>query len=132
MGPPALRLLLWRLMAAISRMSALLLTLTGRDGRLHTSRFARVDELPPLLRQEPAGNGLILGTHRLRHFVQVNPSPQRRELGNLLIVGPTRSGKGLLAVTQLLAWQHSVVVNDIKGELSSKPPAIVHNLDQCL
>src|SRR5207237_2777087 len=26
-------------------------------------------------------------------------------------------GKGLLATSQLLSWQHSVVVNDIKGEM---------------
>src|SRR5205807_2506864 len=28
-----------------------------------------------------------------------------------------RSGKGLLAVSQLLTWHHSVIINDIKGEL---------------
>ena len=35
----------------------------------------------------------------------------------MLICAPTRGGKGLLAVSQLLSWKHSVVVNDIKGEL---------------
>jgi type IV secretion system protein VirD4 len=38
----------------------------------------------------------------------------------MLIVGPTRSGKGLLATSQLLTWQHSVIVNDIKGDLFSQ------------
>ena len=47
----------------------------------------------------------------------VRQTETRRELGNLLIVAPTRGGKGLLAVSQLLSWQHSVIVNDIKGEL---------------
>ena len=32
-------------------------------------------------------------------------------------MAPTRGGKGLLATSQLLTWPHSVVVNDIKGEL---------------
>ena len=41
----------------------------------------------------------------------------RSQLGNLLVVAPTRGGKGLLATAQLLTWRHSVVVNDIKGEL---------------
>jgi hypothetical protein len=41
----------------------------------------------------------------------------RIELGNLLAVAPTRGGKGLLAVSQLLTWPHSVIVNDIKGDL---------------
>jgi len=31
--------------------------------------------------------------------------------------GLTRGGKGLLAISQLLTWPHSVVVLDIKGEL---------------
>src|SRR5262249_54208004 len=58
------------------------------------------------------------GKHRLLHrFVSVTPRPEKKEIGNLLIVAPTRSGKGLLAISQLLSWQHSVIVNDIKGEL---------------
>ncbi len=47
----------------------------------------------------------------------MQPTKTRREIGNTLIVAPTRGGKGLLAVSQLLSWQHSVIVNDIKGEL---------------
>ena len=35
----------------------------------------------------------------------------------MLVVGRTRSGKGLLATTQLLNWKHSAIVNDIKSEL---------------
>src|SRR5207249_3677633 len=57
-----------------------------------------------------------LGT-RKAGFVAVRKMVTRRELGNLLVVAPTRGGKGLLATSQLLSWQHSVVVNDIKGEL---------------
>ncbi len=53
----------------------------------------------------------------MRHFFLVRSIPTRRELGNVLIVGPTRSGKGLLATSQLLTWGGSVVVNDIKSEL---------------
>src|ERR1700686_3797240 len=40
-----------------------------------------------------------------------------RELPHALIVGPPRSGKGLLAVSQLLTWEGSAIVNDLKGEL---------------
>jgi type IV secretion system protein VirD4 len=35
----------------------------------------------------------------------------------MLVVAPTRGGKGLLATSQLLTWQGSAIVNDIKGEL---------------
>jgi type IV secretion system protein VirD4 len=49
--------------------------------------------------------------------LRVKPTKTRRELGNMLVTAPTRGGKGLLAVSQLLTWPSSVVVNDIKGEL---------------
>src|SRR5713101_3846287 len=86
------------------------------DNRLHRARFARIDELGQLLSMTPPPDGLLLG-RRNGHFVSVRPTRARRELGNLLVVAPTRAGKGLLATSQLLSWQHSVVVNDIKGEL---------------
>jgi type IV secretion system protein VirD4 len=87
---------------------------------LHRARFARVHELWPLFSHNFVPDSLLLGTRRLllgKPLVIVRTTKQRPELGNLLIVGPTRSGKGLLAVSQLLTWQHSVIVNDIKGEL---------------
>jgi type IV secretion system protein VirD4 len=48
----------------------------------------------------------------------VKATEARRELGNILINGPTRCGKGLFLTEQLRQWPHSVVVNDIKGDLS--------------
>ena len=86
------------------------------DNRLHQARFARIDELASLLSLTPPPDGLLLG-RRNGHFVSVRKTAERREHGNLLVVAPTRAGKGLLAVSQLLSWKHSVIVNDIKGEL---------------
>src|SRR6266699_1867681 len=88
---------------------------------LHRARFAKDSELKELLSTTPCADGVLFGTKRrylfFKRYVAVRPTQKRREIGNTLIVGPTRSGKGLLAVSQLLSWQHSVVVNDIKGEL---------------
>jgi hypothetical protein len=88
---------------------------------LHKARFAKRHELSELLQKTPCPDGVLLGTRRdfffLKRFVSVRPTKTRREIGNTLIVGPTRSGKGLLATSQLLSWNHSVIVNDIKGEL---------------
>src|SRR2546429_7905316 len=50
-------------------------------------------------------------------FLLARQTKSRRELGNMLICAPTRAGKGLLATSQLFSWKHSVVVNDLKGEL---------------
>ena len=87
------------------------------DTHLHRARFANTSELSHLLTPAPPADGLLLGRASLRSFVTVQPKQMRCEIGNLLIVGPTRSGKGLLATSQLLSWHQSVIVNDIKGEL---------------
>src|SRR5262249_40456541 len=51
------------------------------------------------------------------HILRVAPSAERRELGNLLIFAPTPAGKGLHAKSQILTFPHSLLINDIKGEL---------------
>src|SRR3954470_23756274 len=84
---------------------------------LHVARFARLDELRSLVTHRPTPDSLLLGRTKYSNLLEVRATPQRRELGNLLVVAPTRGGKGLLATSQLLSWKHSVVVNDIKGEL---------------
>src|SRR2546428_4958576 len=87
---------------------------------LHRARFAHASEVWPLLVSSFAPDSLLLGTRRLllsKRLVTVRRTVQRPEFGNLLIVAPTRSGKGLLAVSQLLTWHYSVIVNDIKGDL---------------
>lgn len=100
------------LSAALHRIRAFF----APDNRLHQARFAHPFELRPLLHHSPVADGLLLGS-RKAGFVSVGKTATRRELGNLLVVAPTRGGKGLLAVSQLLSWQGSVIVNDIKGEL---------------
>src|SRR5947209_18215324 len=87
---------------------------------LHRARFAHTAEVWPLLSPSFAPDGVLLGTTRFllrKRFVTVRKSKKRPELGNVLSVAPTGSGKGILAVSQLLTWQHSVIVNDIKGDL---------------
>jgi len=87
---------------------------------LHRARFAHASEVWPLLSPSFAPDGVLLGTRRFllsKRLVTARKTKQRPELGNLLIVAPTRSGKGLLATSQLLTWHHSIIVNDIKGDL---------------
>ena len=109
----AIRRILLTLSMGIHRIIAFF----SSDTRLHRARFSRIDEIANLLTLTPDGSSLLLGTRKGRHVVCVRPTKTRRELGNLLIVAPTRGGKGLLATSQLLSWNHSVIVNDIKGEL---------------
>jgi type IV secretory pathway TraG/TraD family ATPase VirD4 len=46
----------------------------------------------------------------------------------MLVAAPTRGGKGLLAVSQLLTWKGSVIVNDIKGDLYTQTAGFRRNL----
>ena len=94
-----------------------IIKLFSTDNRLHQARFANTSELRHLFEHTPVSDGLLLGRRNARQFVTVRPTKARAELGNLLVVAPTRGGKGLLATSQLLSWKHSVIVNDIKGEL---------------
>jgi type IV secretion system protein VirD4 len=84
---------------------------------LHTARFAILPELVELLTNKFDETSLLLGVSHFNHMLRIQPSKTRRELGNMLVVAPTRGGKGLLATSQLLTWPHSIIVNDIKGEL---------------
>src|SRR2546421_1017654 len=93
------------------------LLIWGFDRRLHRARFARLDELTSITSPTPDPTSLLIGVNRWKQFLLVRPTQTRRELGNMLIVAPTRGGKGLLATSQLFTWQHSVIVNDLKGDL---------------
>src|SRR3954465_6406562 len=97
----------------LSRLSSLG---AGTD-ELHHARFALPHELTPLLSHTLDEEALLLGRTHLGGIYRVKATRARRELGNLLVCAPPRSGKSILAISQLLTWPHSVVVVDIKGEL---------------
>jgi type IV secretion system protein VirD4 len=93
--------------------------LLSAHNHLHEAAFARLDQIAPLLSTiDQEGEGLLIGTTKQGgHILSVHPTPKRPKLGNTLVVAPTQGGKSLLAIAQLLTWRHSVIVNDIKGEL---------------
>ena len=89
-----------------------------KQPQLYTDRFADPHEVDPLVNQHwQSDPGLLVGVSAFNHVLSVRRSAKRRELGNVLVDALTRGGKGLLAISQLLTWPHSVVVLDIKGEL---------------
>jgi type IV secretory pathway TraG/TraD family ATPase VirD4 len=91
------------------------------DKRLHKSRFARLDEIEPLLARKPVSDGLILGSvkqfYLFRQYICVRPTKQKKEIGNSLIIAPTGGGKGNLIRGQIVAWHDSLIINDPKGDL---------------
>jgi type IV secretion system protein VirD4 len=103
-----------RVASTLSRINAFL----PKPPQLYSDRFAHPHEVNPLVShnwQQEAG--LLIGVSSFNHVLSVRATPKRRELGNVLVTALTRGGKGLLAISQLLTWPHSVVVVDIKGEL---------------
>jgi hypothetical protein len=108
-----------RFLAASSVAGSYVGSFFNHNHQLHTSRFALLHEHAPLLTPNPedVATGLLLGVSHLNQVASVRPTPKRRELGNMLVCAPPRMGKSLLAISQLLTWPHSVIVNDVKGEL---------------
>jgi hypothetical protein len=79
-----------------------LYALLSRRTKLHGARFAGLHELATLMTESLNKEAsLILGISHLGNVLRVRPVKTRRELGNLLVVAPTRGGKGLLATSQL-------------------------------
>ena len=97
----------------LSRLSSL----NSHAGQLHHARFALPHELQSLTSHTLDEEALLLGRSYLGGIYRVKGTPKRPELGNMLVCAPPRSGKSVLAISQLLTWPHSVVVVDIKGEL---------------
>jgi hypothetical protein len=93
----------------------------SNDAGLHHARFAHLHELTGLITPTFAETSLLLGSSSFNQVLSVRPTKTRRELGNMLVVAPPRSGKSVLATSQLLTWPHSVIVNDIKGGLFPSP-----------
>jgi len=100
--------------STLSRVHALL----PKAPQLYSDRFAHPHELDPLVHADwEREAGLLVGVSSFDQVLSVRSTPKRRELGNIFVDALTRGGKGLLAISQLLTWPHSVVVVDIKGEL---------------
>jgi type IV secretion system protein VirD4 len=83
----------------------------------HKDRFALEHEVSDLSTDHLPTRSLLLGVNQFSRILHVQATPERRELGNILIQAPTGGGKGLLAVCQLLTWGSSAIVFDIKGDL---------------
>src|SRR5213082_1050637 len=106
------------------RWRVLLSRITGffsADTKLHKARFARLHELKNLLsdklNEKPS---LLLGISRFNQVLRVQPTEARKELGNVLDVGPSRCGKSSHFEGELYDFPYSIIANDIKGELSTR------------
>ena len=83
---------------------------------LHTARFAMLHELKPLLTHK-GGPSFLCGIGPYGRPIRAYPTPKKPKLGNLLDIGPSQCGKSYRQIGEILDWEGSIIVNDIKGEL---------------
>lgn len=93
-----------------------------RPARLYTSDWATRSQLSDMFLNvteafhAPIRQALLVAVLQGR-LLGIQTSRVRPELGHMLICGPTRSGKSLHLICNLINWSGSAVVVDIKGEL---------------
>lgn len=95
---------------------------TSQSKHLHTARWAHDYELQSLSHETP--KGLLIGIDRFGRTLSVEATEEKPDLGNLAIFGSTGTGKTTRELRQLREWQGSLIVNDIKGDLSHETAAI--------
>ena len=109
--------------AALCLIGGILAVYLFKDARQivrHSAHFSSKFELRSLTRSPLKGDGVLLG-FAYRSLLSLRPGTAgKQELGHFLWVGPSRSGKGLSIASNLLHWEGSAVVVDIKGELAAQ------------
>ena len=87
---------------------------------LHTARWAFLHELTKIaipkafISKQIAA--ILLAIGEFDRILCVLPTKKQTELTNVIIIGDTRSGKGLNIGANLLRWSFPLVMNDIKEE----------------
>lgn len=85
--------------------------------RRYDAHFATPQELRSLTNNPMQGNGVMIG-YAYKELLTVRPGTAgKNEIGHFMWVGPNRSGKGLSITSNLLQWEGSAIVTDIKGEI---------------
>jgi type IV secretory pathway TraG/TraD family ATPase VirD4 len=87
---------------------------------LHTARWAFLHELAKIAIPKnfllKKMSGILLAVGKFERLLCFLPTKKQKELTNVIIIGDTRSGKGLNIGTNLLFWPWPLVMNDIKEE----------------
>lgn len=108
--------------AALLASAGVALSASRPQRRLYGGRWATRSQYRRLLTSYPSQDGcsilLASSGRRQTEFLAVRAGlGGRREIGHILVVGPSRSGKSLMLLANLVNWQFSVIALDVKGEL---------------
>ena len=88
--------------------------------KLFPGRFAYKHELNTIEITAFDGNHLSIGEGEYGQVYAVKPTELSPELGNMIKLGTTRYGKSSAELCQIVDWDGSEIIFDIKGEIYPK------------
>jgi type IV secretory pathway TraG/TraD family ATPase VirD4 len=109
--------MLLRLFKFFSSVFSWIAAIFDTSQKLHPARYAYKHELNDLEINEFDGNHLLIGEGEYGQVYGVLPTAKRRELGNMIKLGTTRCGKSTAELCQIVDWEGSEIIFDIKREI---------------
>src|SRR5687768_10969479 len=88
--------------------------------KLYPGRLAYKHELHTLAITQFDGNHLHIGEGDYGQVYAIKPTTKRAELGNIIKLGTTRCGKSSAELCQIVDWDGSEIIFDIKREIYPK------------
>src|SRR5687768_6811826 len=88
--------------------------------KLYPGRLAYKHELHTLAITQFDGNHLHIGEGDYGQVYAIKPTTKRAELGNIIKLGTTRCGKSSAELCQIVDWDGSAIIFDIKREIYPK------------
>jgi type IV secretory pathway TraG/TraD family ATPase VirD4 len=109
-----------RIMKGISLGISWLDAFFDTSKKLFPARLAYTHELNDLKITEFNGKHLHIGEGEYGQVYSVKATKKRRELGNIIKLGTTRCGKSTAELCQIVDWEGSAIIFDIKREIYPK------------
>src|ERR687894_2556494 len=112
--------MLMRLFKIFSQLVSWLAVVLDTSHKLFPNRLAYKHELINHEITAFDGNHLLIGEGEYGQVYAVQPTENSPELGNMIKLGTTRYGKSSAELCQIVDWEGSGIIFDIKGEIYPK------------
>jgi hypothetical protein len=119
-GKEAAPVMLTRLFKIFSQWVSWLAVVMDTSHKLFPGRLAYKHELNTIEITTFDGNHLLIGEGEYGQVYAVKPTELSPELGNMIKLGTPRYGKSSAELCQIVDWDGSEVIFDIKGEIYPK------------
>src|ERR687895_744895 len=119
-GKEAAPVMLRSLLRDLSRFRSWLAVVLDTSHKLFPGRLAYKHELNTIEITAFDGNHLLIGEGEYGQVYGVKPTAISPEFGNMIKLGTTRYGKSSAELCQIVDWEGSGIIFDIKGEIYPK------------